>query len=306
MIVAQRLRELALLRAIGASRRQVNRSVLLEAGAGRPGRQRHRHRRRRRAGLRPARAAEQLQRRPAVRAAAVAAAHHHRRAGGRRRGHRVQRLRPGPAGGQDVRRSPRCARSSPRPARSLRRAHDRRRRVRRARRAGPARPAAPPRPAAARPAWSGIGALLLIVGVLLGAPALSRPIVGVVGAVVAAPFGAVGRLARTNAVRNPRRTAATAFALTLGPDAGDRHRGVRRRRPSSSINALGGQRRHRRLHPDRPERDRRADRGRAGGGQGARRAERGRAAPGRRQVRRQRATRAPAWTARSTRWPATT
>lgn len=62
----------------------------------------------------------------------------------------------------------------------------------------------------------GIGALLLIVGVLLGAPALSRPIVGGVGRLVAAPFGPVGRLARTNAVRNPRRTAATAFALTLG------------------------------------------------------------------------------------------
>src|SRR6185503_10868111 len=62
----------------------------------------------------------------------------------------------------------------------------------------------------------GIGALLLILGVLLGAPALSRPIVAIVGRPVAAPFGAIGRLARTNAVRNPRRTAATAFALTLG------------------------------------------------------------------------------------------
>ena len=62
----------------------------------------------------------------------------------------------------------------------------------------------------------GIGALLVILGVLLGAPALSRPIVALVGTPVAAPFGAVGRLARTNAVRNPRRTAATAFALTLG------------------------------------------------------------------------------------------
>jgi putative ABC transport system permease protein len=62
----------------------------------------------------------------------------------------------------------------------------------------------------------GIGALLLILGVLLGAPALSRPIVAIVGTPVALPFGAVGRLARTNAVRNPRRTAATAFALTLG------------------------------------------------------------------------------------------
>ena len=76
MILAQRLRELALLRAVGASRRQVNRSVLLEAGlvglvgsllgiGGGIGLA---------YGL--ARAAEQLQRRAAVRAAAVAAAHH--------------------------------------------------------------------------------------------------------------------------------------------------------------------------------------------------------------------------------------
>ncbi|OOL27421.1 membrane protein, partial [Rhodococcus rhodochrous] len=43
-----------------------------------------------------------------------------------------------------------------------------------------------------------------------------RPFVAGLGAVFARPFGAVGRLARTNAVRNPRRTAATAFALTLG------------------------------------------------------------------------------------------
>lgn len=61
----------------------------------------------------------------------------------------------------------------------------------------------------------GLGALVGIVAVLLGAPALSRPIVGVLGAALR-PFGAVGRLSRTNAVRNPRRTAATAFALTLG------------------------------------------------------------------------------------------
>ena len=32
----------------------------------------------------------------------------------------------------------------------------------------------------------------------------------------AGDFGTVGQLARTNAIRNPRRTAATAFALTLG------------------------------------------------------------------------------------------
>ncbi|GAA4477685.1 FtsX-like permease family protein [Rhodococcus olei] len=62
----------------------------------------------------------------------------------------------------------------------------------------------------------GLGAAALIVAVLLAAPALSRPVVGALGAVFARPFGSVGRLARTNAVRNPRRTAATAFALTLG------------------------------------------------------------------------------------------
>lgn len=62
----------------------------------------------------------------------------------------------------------------------------------------------------------GLGAASLILAVLLAAPALSRPIVGALGAVFARPFGSVGRLARTNAVRNPRRTAATAFALTLG------------------------------------------------------------------------------------------
>ncbi|MGX6511516.1 ABC transporter permease [Rhodococcus sp. SJ-2] len=62
----------------------------------------------------------------------------------------------------------------------------------------------------------GLGAFALILAVLFAAPALSRPVVKVLGAVFARPFGAVGRLARTNATRNPRRTAATAFALTLG------------------------------------------------------------------------------------------
>ncbi|MGN2636172.1 ABC transporter permease [Nocardia takedensis] len=61
----------------------------------------------------------------------------------------------------------------------------------------------------------GAGALALILAVLLASPALSRPIVGALGILVR-PFGAIGRMARNNAVRNPRRTAATAFALTLG------------------------------------------------------------------------------------------
>ncbi|MEV6338345.1 FtsX-like permease family protein [Nocardia vinacea] len=61
----------------------------------------------------------------------------------------------------------------------------------------------------------GIGALGLIFAVLLAAPALSRPVVGGLG-VLLRPFGPIGRMSRNNAARNPRRTAATAFALTLG------------------------------------------------------------------------------------------
>lgn len=62
----------------------------------------------------------------------------------------------------------------------------------------------------------GLGALVMIFAVVFAAPALSRPAVTALGAVLARPFGKIGQLARTNAVRNPRRTAATAFALTLG------------------------------------------------------------------------------------------
>lgn len=62
----------------------------------------------------------------------------------------------------------------------------------------------------------GVGAVLTIVAVVCGAPALARPVVGALGVVLARPFGKLGQLARTNAIRNPRRTAATAFALTLG------------------------------------------------------------------------------------------
>ncbi|MGW8592804.1 ABC transporter permease [Dietzia sp. NPDC055877] len=62
----------------------------------------------------------------------------------------------------------------------------------------------------------GVGAAALIVGSFLVMPALARPIAGGIGRIIGAPFGAVGRLAATNAGRNTRRTAATAFALTLG------------------------------------------------------------------------------------------
>jgi putative ABC transport system permease protein len=63
---------------------------------------------------------------------------------------------------------------------------------------------------------TGLGLVGLCAGAMLLSPVLARWVIGPLGRFVGRPFGAVGRLARTNAVRNPRRTAATAFALTLG------------------------------------------------------------------------------------------
>ena len=68
----------------------------------------------------------------------------------------------------------------------------------------------------ARASILGVGSLLVIVGTVLISPALSIPIVPALGRVLGAPFGAIGKLASTNSRRNPRRTATTAFALTLG------------------------------------------------------------------------------------------
>ncbi|QGU03167.1 ABC transporter permease YtrF precursor [Corynebacterium kalinowskii] len=62
----------------------------------------------------------------------------------------------------------------------------------------------------------GVATFAVILGLWLAGPALSIPIVGSIGRVVGLPFGNVGKLASTNSRRNPRRTAATAFALTLG------------------------------------------------------------------------------------------
>ena len=62
----------------------------------------------------------------------------------------------------------------------------------------------------------GGGAVLMILGTFLVSPALSMLVVPLIGRAIGWPFGAVGKLARTNSQRNPRRTATTAFALTLG------------------------------------------------------------------------------------------
>ena len=63
---------------------------------------------------------------------------------------------------------------------------------------------------------TGLGLLGTCIAALLLAPVFARWVIAPLGRVVGRPFGTVGQLARTNAVRNPRRTAATAFALTLG------------------------------------------------------------------------------------------
>ncbi|MDT0275437.1 ABC transporter permease [Blastococcus goldschmidtiae] len=62
----------------------------------------------------------------------------------------------------------------------------------------------------------GLGALGLILGATALSPVLARPFLRGVGAVLPAIWGTTGRLAQENAVRNPRRTAATASALMIG------------------------------------------------------------------------------------------
>ncbi|GAB2744209.1 ABC transporter permease [Nocardioides pakistanensis] len=62
----------------------------------------------------------------------------------------------------------------------------------------------------------GAGILASLLGVAVGAPVVGRPVVGAVAALYARLFGTVGRLAGQNALRNPRRTAATASALMVG------------------------------------------------------------------------------------------
>ena len=61
----------------------------------------------------------------------------------------------------------------------------------------------------------GLGAGLLVIGVFVLTPLLSRPLIAAAGPVLRG-FGISGKLARQNAVRNPRRTAATASALMIG------------------------------------------------------------------------------------------
>lgn len=62
----------------------------------------------------------------------------------------------------------------------------------------------------------GVGVASLFIGVAMLAPLLSRPVVTALGAPVEHGFGVAGTLARQNARRTPRRTGATASALMIG------------------------------------------------------------------------------------------
>ncbi|MEU4998374.1 FtsX-like permease family protein [Streptomyces sp. NPDC021622] len=59
------------------------------------------------------------------------------------------------------------------------------------------------------------GAGVILVGVIVLTPLLSRPVIAA-SAPLLKPFGVSGKLSRLNSVRNPRRTASTASALMIG------------------------------------------------------------------------------------------
>lgn len=61
-----------------------------------------------------------------------------------------------------------------------------------------------------------LGCALMLTGMIVIAPLLSRPLVRLAGAATTRLFGVSGKLAKENALRNPRRTAATASALMIG------------------------------------------------------------------------------------------
>ena len=65
-------------------------------------------------------------------------------------------------------------------------------------------------------AWVGIGALLVLLAVSTLGPLVAAPLAGFFGAPLPALRGVTGTIARQNAVRNPMRTSRTAAALMVG------------------------------------------------------------------------------------------
>ncbi|HET9382047.1 MAG TPA: FtsX-like permease family protein, partial [Streptomyces sp.] len=64
--------------------------------------------------------------------------------------------------------------------------------------------------------WLGAGIVLSLIGFVVIGPLLAGGVVRVLGAVLLRAFGPVGRMAERNALRNPRRTGATGAALMIG------------------------------------------------------------------------------------------
>jgi putative ABC transport system permease protein len=62
----------------------------------------------------------------------------------------------------------------------------------------------------------GVGAVAVFLGIGMLAPVVARPISSVLGRPLAALFGISGKLGRENSMRSPRRTAQTASALMVG------------------------------------------------------------------------------------------
>jgi putative ABC transport system permease protein len=63
---------------------------------------------------------------------------------------------------------------------------------------------------------TGLGALLLTLGVVVLGPVVARPVTGLLGRPLAAWRGVTGSMARRGAMRSPRRSAAAATALMIG------------------------------------------------------------------------------------------
>ncbi|MEU2059859.1 FtsX-like permease family protein [Streptomyces sp. NPDC013455] len=64
--------------------------------------------------------------------------------------------------------------------------------------------------------WLGAGVVLTLIGFVVIGPLLAAGVVRVLAAVMLRIFGPVGRMAERNALRNPRRTGATGAALMIG------------------------------------------------------------------------------------------
>jgi putative ABC transport system permease protein len=64
--------------------------------------------------------------------------------------------------------------------------------------------------------YTALSFLAIVVGVSVLGPVLVKPIMSVLGAPLPKLRGMTGKLARQNAIRNPRRTSASSLALTIG------------------------------------------------------------------------------------------